>query len=68
MLLCCATTYYEMPMDDKITIENLEKFKTLVSEIDISHYNQESFREIVNTIYYQIFIKEFNDAKNEDVC
>ena len=56
-----------MPMNDRITIENLEKFKTLVSEIDISHYNQDSFREIVNTIYYQIFIKEFNDAKNEDV-
>ena len=54
-------------MNKKVTIENLERFKTLVMEIDISHYNQESFREIINAIYYQIFVKELDDVKNQDI-
>lgn len=55
-------------MNEKLTIENLEKFKNLVVEIDISHYNQDSYREIINTLYYQIFVKDTKDVENQDVC
>ena len=54
-------------MNEKITVEKLKKFKQLVMEIDISYYNQDSYREIINTLYYQIFVKEQTDVKNEDV-
>ena len=41
--------------------EDILKFKELVSEIDISKYNQEDFREIVNVIHFEIFGNEPND-------
>ena len=39
-------------------IENIEKFRDLVSEIDISKYNQEEYIKIVFAIYKEIFLKD----------
>ena len=38
------------------TKKDIDLFSLLVSEIDISKYNQSEFREIVDTIYWNIFI------------
>ena len=40
---------------DSDTKKDIELFSLLVSEIDISKYNQSEFREIVDEIYWQIF-------------
>jgi hypothetical protein len=37
------------------TQKDVELFSQLVSEIDISKYNQAEFREIVDDIYWNIF-------------
>jgi hypothetical protein len=37
------------------TQKDVELFSLLVSEIDISKYNQAEFREIVDDIYWNIF-------------
>ena len=40
---------------DYDTKKDVELFSLLVSEIDISKYNQAEFREIVDAIYSEIF-------------
>ena len=37
------------------TQKDIDLFSLLVSEINISKYNQSEFREIVEAIYYNIF-------------
>ena len=43
---------------DRDTKKDIELFTLLVSEIDISKYNQAEFREIVDDIYLEIFGEE----------
>ena len=40
---------------DRDTKKDIELFSLLVSEINISKYNQSEFREIVDVIYWNIF-------------
>ena len=40
---------------DRDIKKDIDLFSLLVSEIDISKYNQSEFREIVDEIYWQIF-------------
>ena len=40
---------------DSDTKKDIELFSLLVSEINISKYNQKEFREIVEAIYWNIF-------------
>ena len=40
---------------DSDTKKDIELFSLLVSEINISKYNQSEFREIVDAIYWNIF-------------
>jgi len=37
--------------------DNIIMFRNLVSEIDISKYDQTEYISIINNIYYEIFIK-----------
>jgi len=37
--------------------ERAERFRELVSEIDISKYKQETFIKIVNAIFYELFLR-----------
>ena len=37
--------------------ERIERFRELVSEIDISKYKQKAFIKIVNTIFYELFLR-----------
>jgi len=37
--------------------EKVERFRELVSEIDISKYKQETFIKIVNAIFYELFLR-----------
>ena len=34
-----------------------ERFRELVSEIDISKYKQKAFIQIVNAIFYELFLR-----------
>jgi hypothetical protein len=43
---------------DRDTKKDIELLLLLISEINISKYNQSEFREIVETIHWQIFIGE----------
>jgi len=43
---------------DRDTKKDVELFSLLVSEINISKYNQAEFREIVDDIYLEIFGEE----------
>lgn len=38
--------------------DNIILFKNLVSEIDISKYDQTGYISVVNSIYYEIFIAQ----------
>jgi len=51
---------------DSDTKKDIELFSLLVSEIDISKYNQSEFREIVETIHWNIFINIVNRMGEED--
>ena len=42
---------------DKVA-DNIILFKNLVSEIDISKYEQTEYVSVVNSIYYHIFIDQ----------
>ena len=42
---------------DKLT-DNIILFRNLVSEIDISKYEQTEYISVVNSIYYEIFIAQ----------
>tara|TARA_B100001964_G_C13849933_1_gene429725 strand:+ start:290 stop:457 length:168 start_codon:yes stop_codon:yes gene_type:complete len=37
--------------------ERIERFRELVSEIDISKYKQKAFIKIVNAIFYELFLR-----------
>ena len=37
--------------------ERIERFRELVSEIDISKYKQEEYIKIVNAIFYELFLR-----------
>ena len=48
-------------MNKKTMLEKIELFRQLVSEIDISKYQQKEFAEIVQTISLEIFTR--NDVE-----
>jgi predicted KAP-like P-loop ATPase len=50
-----------LTMDKKTMLEKIELFRRLVSEIDISKYQQKEFAEIVQTISLEIFTR--NDVE-----
>jgi len=37
--------------------ERIERFRELVSEIDISKYKQKTFIKIVDAIFYELFLR-----------
>tara|TARA_R100001129_G_C5099466_1_gene183754 strand:- start:94 stop:279 length:186 start_codon:yes stop_codon:yes gene_type:complete len=47
-------------MENEYTLlqEQVIHFRNLVSEIDISKYNQTGYISVVNSIYYEIFIAQ----------
>ena len=47
------------------TQKDIELFSLLVSEIDISKYNQAEFRKIVDEIYWNIFYS-LNTGEEDD--
>jgi hypothetical protein len=52
---------------NKSSKEKLFKFHKLVTEISISHYDQKEFIEIVNSIFENLFPKEIQKEKEEDL-
>ena len=50
-----------LTMNKKTMLEKIELFRQLVSEIDISKYQQKEFAEIVQTISLEIFTR--NDVE-----
>ena len=48
-------------MIDRDTKKDIELFTLLVSEINISKYNQAEFREIVDAIHLEIFGEDSDD-------
>ena len=48
-------------MIDRDTKKDIELFTLLVSEINISKYNQAEFREIVDAILLEIFGEDSDD-------
>jgi len=41
----------------KENTNNIERFRELITEIDISKYKQKKFIEIVNAVFYELFLK-----------
>jgi len=41
----------------KENTNNIERFRELISEIDISKYKQKEFIEIVNAVFYELFLR-----------
>jgi len=51
---------------DRDTKKDVELFSLLVSEINISKYNQAEFREIVDEIYWNIFYSLNTGEEDEE--
>ena len=41
----------------KENTNNIERFRELITEIDISKYKQKKFIEIVNAVFYELFLR-----------
>jgi hypothetical protein len=57
-LLLSAMQELSLAKDIRYSQADIELFSKLTSEIDISKYNQKEFREIVDVIYWNIFVEE----------
>ena len=52
------SAYEEVVNRYSLLQEQVILFRNLVSEIDISKYNQTEYISVVNNIYYEIFIMQ----------
>ena len=53
-----ALSYEEVAERYNFLQDQVIQFRNLVSEIDISKYDQTEYISVVNSIYYEVFIRQ----------